>query len=785
MTNPRNLMSRATCTAGISLLMSAAWAPLLHAQNAPSVAAADNGEIQEILVTATRREERLQDVPIAVSVLSAEQLSQSGFKDLTDVQYALPGVYFGVSPNDAGYRLRGVGTAGGFSSSSEQNVGTVVDGVVIPFGNPISSLGDIDRIEALKGPQGTQFGKNASSGVINITTSRPDPTHFYGDAFGSYGSLNERDLHASLNLPVSDTAAVQIFGYDRSYQGFVDNVVLGQEWGGSQTYGGRAKLLWNITPDFTAYLIGDYSETRTVGPSQLWTINSLSPVYDPFFSPPFVNLAGLGVHPDYNNNRSVDNYGDNQKQTNYGVSLQLDYTVNDYTLTSLSAFREVKNFANNFSIDATPLTRFEAQAQPGSSTFISQEFRLTSPGSGLFSYVAGVYFSHQIAGPAPQSAQLHPDPTNPALEVSISDGIGSSQTGTASQAAFADGALKFTDQWRLLAGVRVTHDHVVASTYSVADPSLPPFDPPPPFGTGPSGTVPYTTIDYKSASVSKTDVSGRIGPEFKLNNDTLLYATYARGYLGPTVTYSILSSTESNVKPQTVDDVTVGAKMQFLDRHLTLNLNAFYDKYRDLQTSVFNGLEFITENAGGMTAKGFEIETSYRFTQHVGVNAGYTYAKDRFTDYETLCPASIYVMGAATVAAQCAGPGTTYQARGQSLPGAPDNTVTLGGDFEHSLFAGLKLDGATNFYYRSKVFGAAGDTTTITPAYNIVNFDLGVGSENRAWRVGVFARNAFDRHFNSAVIVTPFSTPANPGETVNWAAREGRRTLGVSLEGRF
>jgi iron complex outermembrane receptor protein len=251
------------------------------------------------------------------------------------------------------------------------------------------------------------------------------------------------------------------------------------------------------------------------------------------------------------------------------------------------------------------------------------------------------------------------------------------------------------------------------------------------------------------------------------------------------VTYSILTATESNVKPQTVDDVTVGAKTQFFDRRLTVDFNAFYDKYKDLQTSVFNGVEFVTENAGGMTAKGFEVETSYRFAKHAAVNAGYTYARDRFTDYETLCPASVYLLGAAAVAAQCSGPGGTFQAAGTALPGAPDSTLTLGASYEQPVSADLSVDAATSFYYRSKVFGAAGDTTTIVPDYDIVNFDLGIGSANRSWRVGVFARNAFDRHFNSAVIVTPFSTPANPGETVNWATREGRRTLGVSVEGRF
>ena len=771
------------------LLIRFTWAAVAAGVGVSAVASEEQagtvgGEVdslQEVVVTATRREERLQDVPISVSVVSGEQLASTGFKDLTDIQYALPGVYFGVSPNDAGFRLRGVGTAGGFSSSSEQNVGTVVDGVVIPFGNPVSSLGDVARVEALKGPQGTQFGKNASSGVISITTSRPTLGEFSGDAFASYGSLNERDIHGTVNIPLGATTAAQFYAFDRAYDGFVDNVVLDQKWGGSQSSGARAKFLWQPSDGFSAYLSADYSDTKTTGPQQLWTLNSVSPIYDPFFGPPFVNLAALGVTPGPNNQKSIDNYTGNQQQTNYGVSLQLDQAFGGYTLTSISAYRGFKMFPTTFSIDASPLTRFEAQASDSVSTFVSQEIRLTSPAADRVSYVGGLYFSHQISGALPESAQLHPDPTNPALQVSITNGISQAQTGTTSGAAFVDGSLKITDQLRLLAGGRVTHDHVTASSFSSIDPNLSPFDPPPPFGTGPSGTAPYVPNPFKTASTSKTDFSGRVGPELKLG-DYLFYATYARGYLGPTVTFSELTDTQSIVKPQTVNDVTIGAKTQFFDRRLTFNADVFYDKYKDLQTSVFDGLEFLTENAGGMTAEGFEFDAAYRPVRDLTLDLGYTFSHDYFTDYLTTCPASIQVLGAAAIAAGCSNPGGTFQASGSELPGAPRSTVNAGATYQRELNDAFAFDAAVNFYYRDRTFGAAGDNTTIEPSYQIVNLNLGVGAPGRSWRLGVFARNLFDKQFSSAVIVLPF---ANPGSAVNWETREGRRTVGVSIEGRF
>ncbi|MBS0398747.1 MAG: TonB-dependent receptor, partial [Proteobacteria bacterium] len=180
----------------------------------------DDGQLQEVVVTATRREQRLQDVPLAVSALSGDQLSAAGFQNLQDIQYQSSSVQFGVSPNDSGFRLRGVGSAGGFTSSSEQNVGTVVDGVVVPFGNPVASLGDVERVEVLRGPQGTQFGKNASSGVVSITTARPDTAGFSGSVFGSFAQLNEHDFHGSLNVPLGERVALRVFAFDRKHDGY-------------------------------------------------------------------------------------------------------------------------------------------------------------------------------------------------------------------------------------------------------------------------------------------------------------------------------------------------------------------------------------------------------------------------------------------------------------------------------------------------------------------------------------------------------------------------------------
>ena len=744
---------------------------------APSVGA----ELQEVVVTATRREERLQSVPLDVSAVSGAQLTQSGFQNLQDIQYQMPGVQFGVSPNDAGFRLRGVGTAGGFTSASEQNVGTVIDGVVVPFGNPVSSLGDVERVEVLKGPQGTQFGKNASSGVVSITTVRPDPKTFSASGFASYAELNEHDVHGSVNVPLSDKTALSVYGFDRKHDGFIDNVVRDEEWGGEHFYGGRAKLLWQLTDNFSAYLIGDWSMQKRTGPGQLWTLNRLPSFADPLMAARFGPILALGITPGLQNDKTAEEYPGYGGEKDEGASLELNWILGDYTLTSVSAYRKEVDLANIFSIDATNLPIFTAQESSLPRNFFSEELRVTSPTGRALEYVSGLYFSRTNVGYGMTTcSQLRPGLPFDPVTVNITAGCGITATTSKSVAAFTDGSLRLTDAVRLLGGIRLTHDKVNAESYSFIDPNYPP-------GLGPNGfVVPYSPRPLATGETSKSDWSGRIGAEYKPSQDILLFGTVARGYLGPTVTFSGLTGLKDPVKPQTVTDVTIGTKTQWFDRHLTVNANVFYDKYKNLQTSVFNGLEFLTENAGGFTAKGFELETAYRINRQFGMNASYTLSRTEFTDYITACPNSIVAAGDAAVAAQCNAPGSTastalFQAKGFPLPGAPEQTGSVSADFRQPV-GRLQIDAAANYYYRSRVQYDVANSYSVQGGYGIAGGTIGLGDPDGLWRVAVFVRNAFDKRFQAAVIGLPF---ADAGGEVNWNTREARRTVGVSIEGKF
>ena len=772
-----------------SIAASTFGAPAMAQDAAADDQVANGGDI---IVTASRRAERLQDVPIAVSAVTGDQLAKSGFQKLNDIQYQFSGVQFGTSPNDSGFRLRGVGSAGGFSSSSEQNVGTVVDNVVVPFGNPVNSLGDLERVEVLKGPQGTQFGKNASSGVINITTKRPDLDVLSGKAFVSYGSLDEWNANASVNVPVSANSALAVFGFYRSNDGFLDNVYRNETWGGEESYGARAKFLIEGDDDFSIYLIGDYSKIDREGPGQLWSLNRLpdSIAYNPLMQLRFANLDALGVMPGLANDKSVEDYAGYTSEENYGASLEINLGLGDYNLTSVTAWRRLDEGPQKFAIDATSMPVFTAQPTGVDQTFLSQELRISSPAGSALEFTGGVYASRRKVGDDNDfnRAQLRPGYPFADIDlggllatpvINISGGQGNTQTRSDSLAAFLDGKYHLNDMIALIGGIRYQYDWVKAQYFSIVDPDYAPASVEFAYDV-PGFVVPYETSDLLKGSTKKGSWSGRVGGEFKVTPDVMLFATIARGYLGPTVTFSGLTGTRTNVKPQTVRDITVGIKSKFFDRAVTFNANLFFDKYKNLQTSVFNGVEFLTENAGGFKANGFEVDASWRVVPELTLSGGFTYSDTKFTDYVTSCPS--VVKDGYTCYLADDDETLLVQAKGEPLSGAPKYSATFGADLRLPINDNLQFDWSANFYYRSRVQYEVADVYAKQNGYGTIGLNVGIGHPDGDWRVGVFARNLLDQRFHSAVISLPF---ADAGAYVNWMTREGRRTLGVSAQMRF
>lgn len=754
------------------LMGGTAWA---QAPAAPGedAAGAPSASSDEIVVTATRRAERLQDVPLAVTAVTGQALADSGIKNLNDVQYTTPGLTVGDSPSDKGFRVRGVGSfTGTYVSGKENPVGVVVDGVVQGLGSSVNALSDVDHIEVLKGPQGTQFGKNASAGVINIVTRNPSTYETSVRVYGSYATDDLYDVNGTVNLPLSSMAALRLNGYAKGYGDFVNDIATGTRLGSNHEYGFRGKLLIEPAAGVEVLLSGDYSRQKINSGSQLWSVNA-SPVPQAGLTYGIGNLDTTEIMPG------------KQDAERWGVSLEVNVDLGDYRLTSITAYRKADEldyggFGQGFALPFGP---------PGPGDWLNdalnlksqttEEVRITSPKGGTVEFVAGYLFYDQptnysiTGGPAfigPWPSYIGPF-YGPFWLGNSSNGLETTKITTQSHGLFVDGKIRLSDATALLFGGRYTHDRVIGeftnTPYDGGNLNLP-FDP-------------EVLLPDNRVELTADKFTWKVGLEHKFSDDVMVFATASTGYLGPIINFRWTTGDADLIKPQTNTNVTVGIKSQFLDRQVTLNANLFYDKYKNFQTGYFDisqGTQFVAENAATLINKGAELELGVNLRSGVSFGANLAYVHSRFGDYCSGGSDPSAATPACTAPAGFAG----AQFRGLAPQGVPEFTANLYAGYETSVGSNLKFSGNANYYYRSSSRNSPNDAGTTLPGYGIVNLNFFLGAENDSWRAGFYVRNLFDKKFASSVMSDPFGPP---GTYINWITRQSLRTIGGSVEFRF
>lgn len=764
-------------TASLSAITSLAQAQAVTSTADAGESVDDVVELGEVMVTATRRVERAQDVPIAVMAITAEDFTQSNYKNPTDLQYVAPSVQVSAS-GGIGFNVRGVGT-NSFNAATEQTVGMVVDGVVSGFVDDIGGdLSDTSRIEVLRGPQGTQFGKNASAGVVSITTERPDLNSFSTTAHLAYGSYNDTNASVRTNIPLGDTLAASLAASYQNRDGWAYNPVKGKKEGDSDQAGFKGKLLWNATDNLTAYLIADYRKSH-ISPNFLSTYRALGVGNGAI--PPGFGVLAYGIVPGPENTQTGISSNSFRYTTVTGTSLQLDYMLGDYTLTSVTAFRHQKR-DSYATLGGTPIVFVEGPTLGYANQF-SQELRLTSPTGEQFEYVGGIYYyrraSHEagvFAGPFGGLAELlH----GPGARIAFSGGEDHSSYAVQSVAGFADGTIKLNDQWSLIAGGRYTYDDAESELATVAIPNV--------YSLGGAINGPG------KAAVNNTNFSYRAGVKYSMTPDWMVYATASRGYKGP-LAISVAGSGARIVKAETVDAVEAGMKSAWFANKLIFNVAAFYEKFKNFQTSVLDNTlappAFVLGNAGGLKSQGVEVELTAKPVDRLTVSTNVAYQDAKFTDFVTTCYSNFEPIklpnttDPAAVGACYTIPGTStsyMQAKGEPIPNASKWNVTTRLNYVQPISAGLQADGSLNYLYRTEFYTNGADPNTRMPGYGIVNVNMGIGKDSGAWRVGVYARNLFDRYYISAIETGIFDT----GGLVNVINPEAKRTVGISLDVKF
>jgi iron complex outermembrane receptor protein len=762
------------------------------AQDAP---ADDESANAEIIVTAQKREERLQDIPLAVSVIGGDAVANNGGITLENAQYLVPSLNFrksGTSLNQALF-LRGVGTIN-FSIAAEPSVAAVLDGVVLSrAGEGFTDLFDVERIEVLRGPQGTLFGKNASAGVVSIVTKRPT-ADFGATVEASYFTKSEYRGRATVNVPLAANVRSRFTGFYGNYDGNVNNLTKGSKVNGYEHYGVRGAIEADVSENIMLTLRGDY---RKANDDCCAEIIGTTPT-----NAAALALANTGfIGADSRNIRQ--NLVTATKEESWGISLQADIALGEHSLTSITSYRGWDNteIRDGDWLDQpyVGLNQLHDNGPQTSNTF-SQELRIASPTGQFLEYVVGAYYSkaesdrtftrNVITCSASTLAAVVPGlvPCSTASGAStITTPAGTADFGSTFKnvSVFGQTTLNLSDSLRLIGGLRYTHDtldvnHIRRTTLSgpgvqgnfdagVYNNGLVATLPATGFVAGTSNGVPFTT------STSNNNLSGKAGVQADLTENNMAYASYTRGYKGPAynIFYNLTTVGAGVIAPETVNAYEVGLKNTFLEGDLIVNLAAYFAKYNNYQA---NSPDFVAgvrttrlTNAGSVSTKGFELDFVATPSRNFTLSGGVAYNKARVEDFR-LPPGA---------------DSTQLLAKGTPLANAPQWKMSLGAqyDIETSGFANIEL-GSQIAMQSDQIYELSPNPAvrlgSTVDGYAIVDLTAALVDPNDGWRVAFQVKNLFDKSFASSIV------SGGPGGSFRYIIpREADRYFGVTAKINF
>lgn len=637
---------------GRSPLRSARAASLTAATLAPLLClpvpalAQGPGTLEEVIVTAQKREQNLQDVPVAVSQFSGEALQRSGVQDLFQLQTSAPSLIVNQeqSASNTAFGIRGV-----FTSSQnlglESSVGLYVDGVYrARQGSMINNMVDIQSIEILRGPQGTLFGRNTPAGAVQINSVAPDHDNsgFLELTAGNYNLWNANGA-ASFSA-IEDELAFRATGFVMQRDGYVDNVGLDADdlVNDRDRWGLRLQSLYTPNDRLTARLIIDRSETDEICcASGTWKNNLVAQDLPPG-SPPktgsdvrILELGGIVLdQDDFYDYRVSTSFAPTSSNRDEGVSLQLDWEATHFLLTSITSWRSFDSL-DELDIDFSNVDgiRRSVDAQQNQ---LSQELRISDSGERL-SYVAGLYYFEQDIDSRTRYL-IGEDLTYlvGAFGEAFPSGTGALDVGSqehSSYAAFGQIDYELSRDWVLTAGLRWTReDKDLANTFTEDASATLDFSsrgwgfwlfPP----LAPRENVDETLEDEKTTGTLK--LSWYASPE------TLLYASYGTGYKsGGMNTDRVNQALDIIFAPETSESFELGLKTEFPAQALRLNLALHATTTDDLQTVSFQGAGFALQNAGVAETWGGELDLSWQPTGSLRLGAAYAYTHGEYKDFE-------------------------------------------------------------------------------------------------------------------------------------------------------
>lgn len=688
------------------------------AADASAPTAATSG-VGDIIVTAQRRSENLQRVPISISAFNADTLQKRNVTSTTDLMAVTPGLQIGsgtIQRNEVS--IRGIGS-NRFDAGGEASSGLFLDDVYQPrFSSLFMDLLDIERVEVLKGPQGTLYGRNTIGGAIAVYTPTPDQ-NVHVSARGDVGNKDLISGQISIRGPLSDTIAIGVSGGVRSRDGFMRDTVSGKD-NGVTSYGGRVKLAFTPSPQLKIVLTGGAFKTRQDA------LVFDRPVADIFFSRP-----GLLIAPDSSRYTNAYNSPTGASSRNYQGIGRIDYTGSDVVLTSITSYQNTRDLTSDDQ-DSSTADAF-GYTQTGVSKSYGQEFRLSSVNTGSMSFggrlkwLLGLYYFHEN-GVERTNFRFGRDSISVFLATINGfpppNGEGFNLIGknikVNSYAAFGQATLAVTDALNLTLGARYTRDR---KRFFI-------------FGNTTLPGLPLVPANY-SVDVGKS--WGRFTPkvaiDYTITPGVLFYASYAKGYKSGAPQSAVFNPILASriVDPESVDTVEVGAKTEFLDRKVRLNVAGYRSKFKDLQVRLIVPVgtppvaQPVLANAATSTIKGIEADLTLAPVRGLNFDIGYNYLDAR---YDNFVPST----------------GTVYS--GNRLPRAPKHTLTASARYNVDLPNGGGVGIGAQVFTSSRIYFQPDNVRSQSqPHYTTADGNISYTFPNHRLTATAWVKNAFNREY--------------------------------------
>lgn len=741
------MISRDRLSLRAAMLAGACLAILAAAPASAQDAAQDDPAAQgndEIVVVAQKRAQNAQDVPIAITALGGDDIANSGISGTEDLKAAVPSLNVTTAVGGFGLpRIRGVG-ATGQGPGIENPVAVYVDGVY--YGAPtgvLQSLFDVEQVAVLKGPQGTLFGRNATGGLIQITTKGPD-FKWSGKLQAGYGNYDTANFAGYITGGVTETIAISLSGqYENRAKGFATNLFTGNEVMDGSSWSARGKLLWEPADGTSVLLSADYNGRDASEPAfRQFSRNSLGQM-----------LAG-------SERDIVADVDPLLRSRQWGTSLTFTQDLGVAELKSITAYRR-SELRTLFDPDGTTLPRIRVDNNNYDKQF-TQEINLVSQGDGRLKWVIGGFYMWNEAGQDPgRTTGLLTFGGN-----GYSDDIYS--VSVKSISGFAELTYAVTDSTNVIGGFRYTSDDRSFVSHQVD------YN-----GATNTTTVSPTITGQKTFNKP----SWRLSVDHRFSPELLMYASYNRGFRGGT--YNPRGSLTSVLAPEVVDAFEIGFKSDLFDRRVRLNVAAYYYDQDKVQVQQVIAGRNNVYNADGAEIYGFDGDITWQPTQGLRLFAGVSYTHARYKSFTSavisypfpLTPGFVIPAGQSCLGtfgnpfAQTGGNCLLIGDRsGTPLQNTPEWTLSLGGNYDIPTSIGT-FTIAGNYYYNDGFFGSP-DGRVSQPSYNLLDASLTWRAPGDDVYVRIWGKNLTDDFYRNQLSAT------NAGDNGTAGAP---RTYGVTL----